>query len=323
MTQPVWNTPSGLIGSFPALIPASFQLSATAVSPATEIVYKLISGTLPTGLSLSETGLITGTPPLAVRETTSKFVIRATDNEQNIRDRTFSIEISGSATPELLTSPGILISEDDSTWVEIPIEFFNPDPTNEVRIRLAQGQLPPGLEINRNGVIRGYPSPPVTILNLGLTTTAAIATSSSNNRITPLSTSGFRIGRPVVFSGIGFGGVTLDQTYYIRDFDENSFTISTTVGGPVFNLEDGAGTMDVRLPAISIGEPTAQTFSFSLRLESELGNDSKSYSIQIVNQQFSQSAASGRPNLRNIRAPAIYNTRPPTFDIASDVLNFS
>lgn len=322
MTQPIWNTPAGSIGSFPALIPISFQLSATPVAPATEVTYKIISGSLPNGLTLSESGLISGTPPLVIRGTSQEFVVRVTDNEKNIRDRTFSVEVSGSARPEILTPPGLLLSTEDSTWVEIPIDFFNPDESSEVRIRLVQGQLPPGLEINRHGVIRGYPRPPVSTINLGLSTTTALATNSNTNRITALSTANFRNGRPVVFTGAVFGGVTAGQTYYIRDFNENTFTISTTIGGPVFNLQDGAGEMIVTLPAVSVGQPAVQTFPFSLRLESELGTDLQSYSIQVINQRAPQSIGGpGKP--RNTRQPTIYNTRPPTFDIDSDVLNFS
>ena len=62
MAQPIWNTSAGSIGTYPATIPMSFQLSASVVSPATSLTYALLSGTLPSGLSISTTGLISGTP---------------------------------------------------------------------------------------------------------------------------------------------------------------------------------------------------------------------------------------------------------------------
>ena len=94
MAQPVWNTEAGSIGSYPALLPMAYQLSASAVLPATSVLYTLLSGALPSGLSINEDGLISGTPTLVTRNTLSTFAVRVTDNLQTIRDRTFSINVS-------------------------------------------------------------------------------------------------------------------------------------------------------------------------------------------------------------------------------------
>lgn len=320
MTQPIWNTPVGSVGSYPTLAPVSFQLSAQAVLPASSVTYKIISGALAPGLQMNEDGLITGIPELVVSDTTFRFVVRATDNLQNVRDRTFSIVISGSVIPSFATPSGLLTSTFDSTWIEKVIEVSNPVNT-PVRIRLVQGTLPPGIEINDNGVIRGYAKPPVLQINLGLVTSTAVATSS--NTIVCVSTIGFSVGRPVVFSGSVFGGITSGETYYIKSIiDETSFTISTTVDGPTYSLQNEVGNMDITLPNISIGQPTIQTYSFTLRLDSELGTDLQTYSITVVNQNTSQS--NGGPGLpKNTRPPTIYNTRPPTYDIGEDDINFS
>lgn len=320
MAQPVWNTPAGSIGTFPALIPMTFQLSANAVLPAVTVTYSLISGKLPAGLVIDEDGLIAGIPVLVTEDTTTSFVIRVTDNVGNIRDRTFSATVSGTAVPQFTTPTGTLTTTLDSTWVEIPVQYSNPDTTNPVSIRIIQGQLPPGLEINENGLIRGYAYPPQTFLNLGLVTTSAVATSS--NIITCVSTTGFRVGRPLQFSGTVFGGVTAGQTYYVASIiDETSFTISTTVGGPTYNLSDAVGYMTVYLPNVSVGQPTIQTYSFTLKLESPLGSDIESYFITVVNQNAT--VAEGGPGFPpNSRLPTIYNTRPPTYDIAIDEVNY-
>ena len=320
MTQPVWNTPAGSIGTFPSLLPATFQLSASAVLPAVSLTYALISGKLPLGLVIDEDGLIAGIPTLVTEDSTSTFVVRVTDNYGNIRDRTFTMTVSGTAVPQFTTPTGSLTSTLDSTWVEIPIQYSNPDPTNPVSIRLVQGQLPPGIEINQFGLIRGYAAPPQTILNLGLVTTSAVATSS--NIITCVSTTGFRVGRPLQFTGTVFGGVTAGQTYYVSSIiDETSFTISTTVGGPIYNLNDEVGFMNVYLPNVAVGQPTVQTYSFTLKLESPLGSDIESYSINVINQNAT--IADGGPGFPpNSRLPTIYNTRPPTYNIEADEINY-
>lgn len=161
MSQPIWNTPQGSIGSYPAQVAVSIQLSASAVSPATTVTYLLLSGSLPTGLSLSTSGLITGSPGSVSSDTTYTFVVRVTDNTGNIKDRTFSLLISGVSSPTFITPSGEILSTLDSIWVETPILYSNPIATNEVLLRIVEGQLPPGLEINEYGLIRGYANPPI------------------------------------------------------------------------------------------------------------------------------------------------------------------
>ena len=106
--HPNWVTPAGSIGAFPSQVPMSFTFEATPELPATSIAYSVLSGTIPTGLSLnSETGILSGTPGVVGEDTTYNFAIRATDDftgdAQQIADRTFSTIISGVATPTFTT----------------------------------------------------------------------------------------------------------------------------------------------------------------------------------------------------------------------------
>ena len=165
MAQPVWNTPAGSLGVYPANIALVITLSATAQAPANNITYTLISGSLPPGTSLSpiaisSTGIITGIPAIVFVDTVSVFTIRATDGLGNIRDRTFSIAVSGVSNPAFTTPEGNILSTVDSTWVDYSVEYSNPNPNNQIRIELAQGSLPPGLELSPTGTIRGYARPP-------------------------------------------------------------------------------------------------------------------------------------------------------------------
>ena len=314
MAQPVWNTTAGTIGSFPALVPMVYNLSASAVLPGTTITYTLISGSLPPGLTVDLDGIISGTPSLVVIDTTSLFTIRATDNLNNLRDRTFSIRISGAAVPQFTTPDGSLISTQDSLWIELPIAYSNPDPNNIIRVELKEGLLPPGLQINEAGIIRGYPYPPVNGVTLPVVTTGATTTDTSN-AITCLTTVGFTVGRPVLFSGTTFGGLTSTITYYIKSvINATSFTVSTTQNGPVYNLNNDSGYMLVTLPSVSAGQPTIRTYSFVLELISLLGGDTSSYSITVINQNTPVSQG-GPGNIPNTRFPTILNTRPQTFII--------
>ena len=315
MAQPIWNTSAGSIGTFPASVALATQLSASAVLPAITITYTLLSGTLPPGISINNSGLISGTPNLVTADTTSTFTIRATDNLSNIRDRTFSMIISGVAIPEFTTPEGSVLNTLDSVWIELPIQYNNPDSTNEVIVELQEGSLPPGLEINGEGLIRGYANPPLVNVTLNQIQTNATTTEDTSNLITCTSTTQFTIGRPIVFTNTAFGDIAEGVTYYIKTINSTTtFTISATQNGLVFPLTSDVGSMTVTLPATSIGQPTIRTYSFILRLVSALGGDTASYTITVVNQNTPVSQG-GPGNTPNSRVPTILNTRPRTFVI--------
>lgn len=323
LTPPTWVTPSGSLGSFPSLNPLVVQLSANPSLPAVNVVYTLLSGSLPPGVTMNEDGLITGTPTLVTQEVTSTFAVRATDNYQNIRDRTFSISISGSAIPSFTTPAGNLLTTWDSLWISLPLTYTNPDPTNPVTVKLTQGSLPPGLEINEYGLIRGYPEKPIVNVTLPNVITTATVTETTNI-ITCLSTSGFTVGRPVVFTGVSvFGGIVEGVTYYVKSIISTGggFTISATQNGPTLNLTSGTGFMTVTLPPISVGQPTIRTFSFTLQLQSPLGGDSESYSITVINQNTPISQG-GPGRSVDTRIPTILNTRPLSYNIDNEYFGY-
>lgn len=89
--NPTWVTdstlPSGSVGS-----EISIQLSAAGDEP---ITYQVQTGsTLPTGFTLSSSGLLSGTVTGLTSETTYNFTIEALDNELQESPRTFSITIT-------------------------------------------------------------------------------------------------------------------------------------------------------------------------------------------------------------------------------------
>mgnify|MGYP003630319350 FL=1 len=319
--HPNWVTTAGSIGTFPSQVPMTFTFEATPKLPATAITYTVLSGTTPTGLTLnSETGVLSGTPGIVGSDTTYNFAVRARDDyigdEQQITDRTFSMIISGVAIPTFTTPTGTILNTNDSVWRELQIEYTNPVTTNTISIRRIQGSLPPGLEINDKGLIRGYPTPPIISINYSAITTSVLAIST--NVLTVLSTTGFVKERPINFTGTVYGDIVANRTYYVKDIlSATTFTISGTRGGTEEVLVDGVGTFAASLPQIQTGEPTVQTYSFTLELTSPLGNALQSYNIVVANQNAPIS--SGGPGFPgNSRIPSVLNTRPATFDIATN-----
>jgi hypothetical protein len=318
MAQPIWNTPAGSIGTFPYGVNMTFPLSASPVSPAISITYILLAGTLPTNIVLdSTTGILTGIPTLVTQSVTTTFTVRATDNLGNIRDRTFSIIVSGAAVPQFTTPAGSLLNTQDSIWTQIQIQYNNPDITNPVVVELQEGALPPGLELSPTGMIQGYPQPPIINLTLPLVITIALSSDSTNDYIYCTNVNDFTIGRQVTFTNT-FGDLVVGETYYVTEVNNslNAFKISVTQNGGTLPLTDATGAMNVSLPPISVGQPAIRTYSFALRLVSPLGGNIIGYSITVINQNTPVSQG-GPGNPPNTRVPTILNTRPLTITISN------
>lgn len=347
--NPIWITPSYYIlngkqltntslynnivwdlGTFPSDTPIiDVVLRATPVTPSNKVSYKIISGKLPTGVTLvndsvNNIGILQGTPTEDVQSKTYSFVVRATDNNKNISDRSFSMTVVGSLIPYFTTESGALTGALDSIWYEYQIEYVNPAPTlYPTTISIASGELPPGLEINEAGLIRGYPTAPVVEETSEQIETAVTKTNYATKTLTCLTTSGFKVGRPIRFSGSVFGGITeFDPlninatTYYVKEIVSNAeFTISATIGGPTFIPSDAVGIMDATLPATLVNNPVNKVYNFVLRIDSELGNILRNFYIQITNQNLIT-------GFGNIRTPVIYNTRPFTYNINQDITNY-
>lgn len=92
-SAPVWSTPSGNLVTVNE--GASVSTSVSATDDGSIASYGVVSGALPSGVSLNtSTGAITGTAPSVTSNTVYNFTIRATDNVGNTTDRAFSITVN-------------------------------------------------------------------------------------------------------------------------------------------------------------------------------------------------------------------------------------
>jgi hypothetical protein len=98
--SPLWSTSTGSLGTWTG---SSIQLSATDDESNT-ITYSVTSGALPTGLSLSSSGLISGTS--TGNPGTSTFTVSASDGSNTAVTRSFSIIV-----PAPTVSGGTLTSD--------------------------------------------------------------------------------------------------------------------------------------------------------------------------------------------------------------------
>ena len=87
--KPIWSTAAGSLGSFPQGSVVSYQFSATD-EESNALTYALVSGSLPTGLSLSSSGLISGTNSGTIN-TTYNFTVSISDGLNTAQSRAFSM----------------------------------------------------------------------------------------------------------------------------------------------------------------------------------------------------------------------------------------
>jgi hypothetical protein len=110
--SPAFVTSSGSLGSGDGNASLSFSVNATDPESAGDVTFELQSGSLPPGLSLTNTAaeggtaIISGTATNPVANTTYNFTLRAVDAASNTTSRSFSITINRLFTSQSFTSSG-------------------------------------------------------------------------------------------------------------------------------------------------------------------------------------------------------------------------
>ena len=183
MVTPVWTTTAGKLASIDEQSAFSLQLEANT-SDSTAITYSLIAGSLPTGMSLTSEGLLTGSPAEVAKRTLYTFVVRATAGSA-ITDRTFTLDVAGADAPAFATVAGQLnkplstvyttdsssttdstlstadttgnVTVLDGSYIEYDIVATDTDTAagQNLVYEVVQGSLPPGVTMTTGGKISG------------------------------------------------------------------------------------------------------------------------------------------------------------------------
>jgi len=170
---PAWSTAAGTLGTGYETSAVSSTVSAASNSAVT---YSVVSGTLPTGVTINASGTISGTSPLVGGSTTYTFTVRATDAENQDTDRSFSLTIN----PDVVTWSS-------SNTIALPQNVAS---TTTLAATSATGQaisyvtdtLPPGL--TRSGAtVSGTPTAAGTTITTA-TATAAVTGKTAQQTIT-------------------------------------------------------------------------------------------------------------------------------------------
>jgi hypothetical protein len=152
MATIVWSTPGNLGNQQQGTPIPTINLTAISITGGT-LTYSVIAGQLPTGLNLSTTGQLTGTP---VDNQSYKFVVRATRTLPNnivVLDQTFSMTIVGH--PPVIAPTITLPDQYDVVNFSYQVIATDIDPQSTLQYRLVQGHLPESLTLSSTGLISG------------------------------------------------------------------------------------------------------------------------------------------------------------------------
>ena len=149
----VWETSSGSLGTIEER--TAFTTTLSAINATT---FTLHAGTMPTGLFVTISGIVKGTPSEVSKDTTSKFVIRATDGT-NSADRTFTITVQGPDAPSFTTPAGTILTLNDGEYIDTSIIATDID-NSIIKYYQTTGNLPKGVTFNnQTGNLQGIATP--------------------------------------------------------------------------------------------------------------------------------------------------------------------
>ena len=149
----VWTTSAGSLGTIEERVAYTRTLTATGAS-----TFTVHAGSLPSGLYLTTTGILKGTPSEVAQNTKSTFVIRATDGTASA-DRTFNLTVQGPDAPSFTTPAGTILSLTDGEYIDTTIVATDSD-DDIIKFYQSGGDLPPGVTFNqKSGRISGLVTP--------------------------------------------------------------------------------------------------------------------------------------------------------------------
>jgi hypothetical protein len=234
------------------------QLAATGTQP---ITWSIISGNLPTNLTLSPAGIISGTP---MATGTFNFTVQASNSAGNAT-KPLSITINGVA-PVITTStlPGGLTGTTYSTQLAAT-------GTTPITWSLESENLPDGLTLSAAGVISGTPtSDGISNFTVKATNSAGSDTKSLSIAVTTSSVA------PTITTAALPDGKT--NTIYSAQLE------STGTAPIIWSLASGNLPTGLTLysgGSISGTPTTTGTFNFTVQATNSAGHDTKILTIKV------------------------------------------
>ena len=151
---PIWDTPAGSLGIYyegAQIAPITLQVHQGAT-----FTFSVSAGSLPTGLTLSPNGIISGTPDYVASDVTSNFTVSVVNESGLSSTQDFSMEVRDiPGIPEWVTPAGSI--GEQYTGQGFTFQLQAVDPNNNIETyTITSGSLPSGLVMNPySGTITG------------------------------------------------------------------------------------------------------------------------------------------------------------------------
>jgi Putative Ig domain len=168
MSKLSWLTPVGTVAYAETNLPVTAEIIAVdSDNPSSLFTYLIISGSLPPGLSLSSTGVISGIAanPESTNNTSNTlyydFVVRAQSQvDGTVLDGNFDILLSYISNTDLtwVTPAGSLGTVPNGEFYQLPLSVQSTVANAAVTFSRISGELPPGMQVVSRGYLQGVPT---------------------------------------------------------------------------------------------------------------------------------------------------------------------
>jgi hypothetical protein len=273
-----WIDPTNL-GTVTSLSEYEYQFLVSNSSSTS--TFMKISGTLPTGLSLSSSGRLYGTLDNLLTDTTFTFTIRCTSND-SIIERSFSLIVKiydGNTAPIWITSSGSLGNLNQYNSSSYKIKAYSTNGYN-ITYSMISGTLPPGLSFEMDGNITGQVT--TTLTTVYTFTVRAISNEYSITRTFTISTN-VNVDSSISWttdSNLGTIGTGDISTLSIvatsmRGTILYKFKSGSLPDGLKFNTSDGTiiGTVLLQSP---------NTYTFTVQADNGVMTDERTFTLTVI-----------------------------------------
>jgi|GEM_PF-6676135 len=233
-------------------------LQALQATGDADITWSLALGTLPTGLSLSANGEISGTP---TQPGTYSFAVKA---ENNVGDHTVTLSIVVDPTPPVVTTSTLPNGLMDTAYSQTLVATG----TAPITWTVDSGALPAGLSLSTAGVISGTPT---------VSGTYNVTVKANNAGGSVTKAYALLIVRPVTITTLTMPNATADKEY--------SQQLAATGDGPItWTLNNGTLPIGLTLSPQGLisGTPIATgTFQFTVAAANAASRELQSLSVVV------------------------------------------
>jgi hypothetical protein len=261
MSTLIWITPPGTVAVVNAGIDVSITVQAFDTSNlGLPIAYRVIQGELPSGLTMSNTGVISGTPVYTgtLNTINYQFVVRAITSDNAIIDGAFNITLNSTVINNLswVTPAGNLGTVPDGEYYSLPLRAESAA-GNNITYSFISGKLPPGMQIIATGALQGVPvTELVEQVNQSLTYKFTVRATDSAGLIRDqaFSLTVTNVQSPVIQPTTTFLGDVFDGSYYSQQLSVTELNSNAVITWELVN-----GTLP---PGVTLGTTTGLISGF-------------------------------------------------------------